>query len=191
MSAATADDYAWFDERDDALNVIGFCITFVHGLTPEETFRRLGITGKPWTDSEGFDPNTVTAGTLDGGTVLVEVSGFAGILDGVAERLSADTRTAAVYLSVNADQRFVHAADGQVVTGFETDGPDDRHGADPDRLLSHMLDLGMPVDDADPDDDWGDPILTAFALAERVTGVRLTPAALDSPSLVGSTAHLY
>jgi hypothetical protein len=189
---STPDDYAWF-EHDD-LNAIGFCITFVRDLSPEEALQRLGVPAEPWT-GDVADPNVISAATADGGSILIEVNGFAGTSRPVAARLSAGTRTASVSLNLNLDQSFVHAVDGQVVTVFEPDYPSDRSGALPDLLLPHMLDLGMPTQDATEDEedreDWGDPVLVALALAERVTGVRLTREALEAPSLTGSSAHLY
>lgn len=191
MSGATADDYAWFDGHDEAL-AMAFCVTFVRGLTPQQAFDRLGVTACPDADIEDFyDDGAIAASAVEGGTVLVEPNGFAGIRDTVAEPLSAGTVIAAVFCNVNLDQQFVHAADGQVITAFEPDYPGSRSGTDEDRLLAHMVDLDMPTEDTDDDDEeWGDPIPTAFALAERVTGIRLTPAALDNPTLIGSTAHL-
>ncbi|MFI6323697.1 DUF6461 domain-containing protein [Nonomuraea sp. NPDC050556] len=186
----TADDYAWFDEHDVSL-AMAFCATFVRGLTPAEVFARLGIFADPEAEVEDFaDEGGITAAAVEGGTILVEPNGYACTLDAVARRLSVGTVTAAVFLNVNAHQQFVYAADGRVVTWFETDGPDARTGSDPDRLLAEMVELGMPVEDTDPDEDWGDPILMALALAERVTGVRLTPQSIDEPELIGSTAHL-
>lgn len=184
------EDYAWFDEHDEAL-AMAFCITFVRGLTPAETFARLDITPEEDVEVEDLlDEGAITASAVEGGTILVEPNGFACTLDTVAKRLSPGTVMASVFLNVNADQQFVYAADGQVVTQFEPDYPDTRSGTDPDRLLPFMLELGMPTENADTDEDWGDPILTAFALAEQLTGIRLTPQAIDEPELTGSTAHL-
>ncbi|GAA0388656.1 hypothetical protein GCM10009530_44700 [Microbispora corallina] len=189
MSGATADDYAWFDEHDEGL-AVAFCVTFVGGLTPQQAFERLGIAAVADVDDLYFD-GAIGAAEVHGGTILVEPNGFACTLDDVAKRLSAGAVTASVFLNVNADQQFVHAVDGRIVTRFEPDYPMDRAGGDEDRLLPHMVELGMPTeDDGDEDDDWGDPIHTAFALAERVTGVRMTPDALDEPVLVGSTRGL-
>ncbi|MEV6152996.1 DUF6461 domain-containing protein [Nonomuraea sp. NPDC052129] len=183
-----ADDYAWFDDHDESL-AMAFCITFVRGLTPQEAFDRLGITVHPEAGIEDLlDERAVAASAVEGGVILIEPNGFAGIQDSVTKPLSAGTVTASVFLNINADQHFVHAADGEVVTRFEPDYPGSRSGSDEDRLLAHMVALGMPIEDVDDDDeDWGDPIHTAFALAERATGVRLTPQALDNPTLIGST----
>ncbi|MFG1686811.1 DUF6461 domain-containing protein [Nonomuraea sp. NPDC049269] len=186
-----ADDYGWFDDHDESL-AMAFCITFVRGLTPQEAFDRLGITADPEADIENLlDEGVVAASAVEGGAILIEPNGFAGIQESVTKPLSAGTVIASVFLNVNADQHFVYAADGQVVTRFEPDCPGSRSGTDEDRLLAHMVELDMPIEDVDDDDeDWGDPIHTAFALAERVTGVRLTPRALDNAVLIGSTKHL-
>ncbi|WP_214321446.1 DUF6461 domain-containing protein [Nonomuraea sediminis] len=186
----TPENYAWFDGHDEAL-AMAFCIAFVRGLTPAEAFARLDITPEEEAEVEDLlDEGAITASAVEGGTILVEPNGFAGTLDTVAKRLSPGTVMASVFLNVNADQQFVYAADGQVVTQFEPDYPDARSGADENRLLPSMIELGMPTENADTEEDWGDPILIALALAERVTGVRLTPQAIDEPELIGSTAHL-
>ncbi|MEO3855131.1 DUF6461 domain-containing protein [Acrocarpospora sp. B8E8] len=190
MSSAVAEDYAWFDEHDSGL-AEAFCVTFVRGLTPQQAFDRLGVAPDDDPDDDGFyEEGVMAASAVDGGTILIEFNGFQGILATVTGPLSVGTVTAAVFCNVNLDQQFVHAADGRVVTSFEPDYPGSRSGIDENRLLTHMVELGMPTEDVDDADDWGDPIHTAFALAERVTGVRLTPEAIDNPALIGSIAHL-
>lgn len=199
MSGPTAADYAWFDDEfGESLCVSGFCLTFVHDLSPEEAFERLGITPeKAETLDWGMVDHPVAAYAAIGGTVLLEDSGYAGTLTEVTRRLSAGTAMAAVFLDVESHQQFLYAADGHLVTGFETDGPDQRWGRAPDRLLDQMRELGMPLDEEaveaylDGGDDGYDPVLTAFALAERATGVRVTAGHLRRPPLVGSARHLY
>ncbi|GAA2653640.1 DUF6461 domain-containing protein [Nonomuraea recticatena] len=183
----TAEDYAWFDDHDSGLAET-FCVTFVRGLTPQETFDRLGVVPDS-TAGDNFDEEAICASVVDGGTILVEFSGFVGTSDTVSGLLSPGTVTVAVFGSINMDRKFVYAADGQVVTAFEPDFPGSRSGSDPDRLLARMAELGIPTEDVDAY-GWGDPIHQAFALAERVTGVRLTPEAIEHPVLIGSTAHL-
>ncbi|GGL02652.1 hypothetical protein Sme01_19730 [Sphaerisporangium melleum] len=197
MSDATAADYAWFDEEfGESFGSLGFCLTFVRDLDPEEALRRLGVTPRPVTAADLATPETITAGPAIGGCTLLEVNGFAGTLTEVVRRLSAGTVTAAVFVNVNRDQQFVFAADGRAVTCFEPDGSDERWGDDPDRLLPQMLALGMPTkeDEAEAaldDDEGDDPIITALALAERATGVRVTRDHLHALTLAGSVSHLY
>ncbi|WP_248960824.1 DUF6461 domain-containing protein [Sphaerisporangium perillae] len=197
MSGATAADYAWFDEEyGESFVITGFCLTFVKDVVPEEALRRIGVTPDPAAGLDDISGHPIAAYAAFGGTVLLEPNGFAGTMTEVVRRLSAGTAMASVFLNVNAHQQFLFAADGRLVTGFEPDGPDVRWGADPDRLLPYMSDLGMPteeeeVDAALDDDEGDDPILTTMALAERATGVRLTRDHLARPALIGSSGHLY
>ncbi|GAA0994897.1 hypothetical protein GCM10009555_088140 [Acrocarpospora macrocephala] len=181
-----ADDYAWFDDHDSGL-AESFCVTFVRGLTPREAFDRLGVV--PDSEADDSYEEAICASAVAGGTILIEFNGFAGTSDTVAGLLSPGTVTAAVFGNINLDRQFVYSADGQVVTEFEPDFPGSRSGTDPDRLLAHMAALGMPTEDVDAG-GWGNPIHTALALAERVTGVRLTPEAIDHATLIGSSSHL-
>ncbi|MEV6983269.1 DUF6461 domain-containing protein [Sphaerisporangium sp. NPDC051017] len=214
MADATAADYAWFEEKyGDSLWTSGFCLTFVRDLTPEDAFRRLAVAGRPADDpGKTSDAHPITAYTAIGGAVLLEDEGRAGTLAEVTRRLSAGTVTATVYLDAEDGPQFLFAADGHLVTGFEPGLPDGRWGPSPDRLLPQMRAVGLPTghDDADPpgedtavgitadmDDDTATgagpdtAVLAAMALAERVTGVRLTWRHLARPALAGSAAHLY
>ncbi|GII66352.1 hypothetical protein Skr01_64370 [Sphaerisporangium krabiense] len=221
MADATAADYAWFEEKyGDSLWVSGFCLTFVRGLSPEEAFARIGVPGTPWNPPEGTAPDPhsapgivshpavaasgyptapdvaadgrpIAAYAAVGGTVLLEDGGRAGTLAEVTRRLSAGTVTAAVHLDARDGRQFVFAADGQVVAGYEPGLPTAPWGASPGLLPSPDGEAAAPAGDlADvPPADLA--VLSAIALAERVTGVRLTWRHLARPALTGSAAHLY
>ncbi|MFC4586049.1 DUF6461 domain-containing protein [Sphaerisporangium corydalis] len=194
MGGVTAADYAWFrEEPGESLCRSGGCLTFVRDMSPEEAFHRLGVTPEPAGRGVVPDPtdgpgHLISAYPAIGGTVLLEGGGYAGTLAEVTRRLSAGTAMAAVSLGTASGLEFLFAADGQAVTGFRPDEPHERWGRDPDRLLGHMRDLGMPVDG---DDDGFDPLGAALALAERATGVRVTRAHLTVRPLTGSAEHLY
>ncbi|WP_344934925.1 DUF6461 domain-containing protein [Sphaerisporangium flaviroseum] len=98
-----------------------------------------------------------------------------------ASRLSEGTVLAAVFVNVNLDQSFVYAVDGRVVETFEPDYPE----TDVAELLPHLHALGMPTDGEEYE---GDSILAGLALAERVTGVRLTSQHIGSPRFVADVA---
>ncbi|WP_214412286.1 DUF6461 domain-containing protein [Sphaerisporangium fuscum] len=197
MSGATAADYAWFDEKyGESLCVTGFCLLFVRQVSPEEAFRRVGVTAEPVEPSGwSLQEHPLAAYPAVGGSVLLEAGGRMGTLVEVTRRLSAGTVMATVFLGVDDQRQFLYAADGRLVTGFETDGPDSRWGDAPDRLADQMREIGIPVDEKDVDDrlddEEFDPVLAAMALAERATGVRVTAAHLGRPALVGSARHLY
>jgi hypothetical protein len=176
-SGAVAADYAWFvrecEEHSD-----GFCATFVRGLSPEEAFRRIGAIPDDISGDWGIE-----ARAASGGTVLIDY-GYAML----SELISRGTTAATVFTNGSLDEDFVYSVDGVVVTKFEPHSPDWRRGSDPDRLLAQMREVGILLDE----EATGDLRITrALALAERVTGVRLSPAHYALPVVVGSVDHLY
>ncbi|WP_405795321.1 DUF6461 domain-containing protein [Streptomyces sp. NBC_01506] len=65
----------------------------------------------------------------------------------------------------------------------------DRHGKDPDGLVPVMREVGFDLSE-DEDRDFRLHTEAAFALAERVTGVRITPELLDTSAFVGALVRL-
>ena len=91
--------------------------------------------------------------------------------DAVAARLSRGGLVAALYSSVNADMRFVFAEDGVVKTAFDPLLPEvDWEGSDP-RALDALVD-DLPFGEESPG-------AAGLALAERVTGLRVTRSWFD------------
>ncbi|GII84015.1 hypothetical protein Ssi03_20050 [Sphaerisporangium siamense] len=175
MSGVTLDGYDWFSTRE-----LGFCLTFVRGLTPEEAFRRIGVEVLSEDEEEDED---VLGGVLrgesaDGGALLVEENGYAGTMDELLRPLSAGTAVASVFRNADFDQTFVYYEDGREILGFDPQFPgDSRSGADPDRHFAEMRDLGLIAEDGEDGPETG--VEAALALAERLTGVR---AASDDPA---------
>jgi hypothetical protein len=184
MSSATANDYEWLRTRHEDVWGLGFCIAFVRGLSPHQVFERLGLGIREVTDPGAFDPGDLMASPAGGGTIVVEYGGFSLGMDGNASRLSKGTALAAVHINVNLDQGFVYAVDGAVVDNFEPDYPETYVA----ELLPHLEALGMP---ADGEEYEGDSILAGLALAERVTGVRLTSPHIANPRFIATsdTSH--
>ncbi|NUP80802.1 MAG: hypothetical protein HOV96_24965 [Nonomuraea sp.] len=165
-------DYAWFvEECQKDSDLIG--VTFVRGLSPEEALRRIGATPGDLSRDVG-----VAAYAADGGTVLIDYH-----CRPLPETLSHGTATARVVTGITVDEHFVHSVDGVEITSFEPLFPGDRSGGDPDRLLAHMRDLGMPVDG---ESDARTSTVLALALAARATDVTLTPAHHAADPVVGS-----
>ncbi|NRQ30876.1 hypothetical protein HII36_03355 [Nonomuraea sp. NN258] len=184
MSGATATTYEWLyreftDDADDTWLYVGF----VRGLSPEDALRRLGITPGPLGES-GFG---VAAYGTDAGTVLIEV-GWAGIVHDQADRLSVGTVAASVF-ATSDDDGFTYCVDGELITTFDLYGYPERSGSDPDRLQAEIEVLGMDVDGELPELP-GDAVSRALALAERVTGVHLSPARYAGAALIGPCDHL-
>ncbi|MEV4061452.1 DUF6461 domain-containing protein [Nonomuraea dietziae] len=174
---APAEEYAWFvgacvEESD------GFSATFVRGLSAEEALRRLGATPGDVSGAWG-----IGAWAASGGTVLVDY-GYAEL----PEALSRDTEAATVFAAFG-EEDSVYTVNDVVATRFELYLPHWRQGGDPDRLLTHMRELGLPEEEAP--DYFPIRITRALALAERATSVHLPPAHHAVPAIVGSVDHLY
>lgn len=178
MRDRPAEDYAWFVEACEKESD-GVSATFVRNLSAEEALRRIGATPGDTSGEWG-----VAAYAAYGGIVLVDY-GYAEL----PEAFSRGTEAATVFAGLN-DEDFAYMANGVVVTRFEPYLPGWRQGSDPDRLLAHMRDLGMPVEEEAPD-YYQVRITRALALAERATSVHLSPAHYAIPAIVGSVDHLY
>ncbi|WP_411075518.1 DUF6461 domain-containing protein [Streptomyces sp. cmx-4-7] len=71
---------------------------------------------------------------------------------------------------------------------FDPTFPEDRWGTAPDALLDVMRRIGFHFDDDDPERDLSSP--AAFALAEHLTGVALTPALLQDTTFTCATVRI-
>ncbi len=183
MRSATAATYEWLYQEYTA-DETWLCAAFVKNVRPEEALRRIGVTPSPFTGDYGFG---VTAFAATGGTALVEV-GWGEIVYHRADVLSAGSAAAAVAVSSDSAD-FTYCGDGRPITTFSLYECRSRQGAEPDRLAADLQDLGMDTDFTDP--GWrGAPVAAALALAERATGVHLSPAHYAAPALYGSTEHL-
>jgi hypothetical protein len=162
--------YAWFPERCAAL-AEAYCLTLVAGLTPEETVDRLGgervrrLTGLAQVLAPGADAGDeefVAVAAVPGwGSLVVEPYGYLGVTEEVNGPLSRGTTLVAHYRNVLGADQFVHIEDGAVRLDFAP---------------SQGADAG-PVTRAD---FTRAPVATALALAEHLTGVRLTAEFLET-----------
>lgn len=193
MTRATALDYLWWEEFRGGLGVSGFCFTLVAGLRPAEVLERLAVKPDAPLQAMGY----IEVGPAEGGSVIVEPAGHMGIMRDAVVPLSAATALATVHKNVLQHAMFIYAVDGKVITGLDPMFPDaPRWGAEPDRLLSHLADLGLADEFDEDDEEWlalgGRYVETALALAERCTGIRLTPEHVRGPlPHAASVAHLY
>ncbi|MBF6334260.1 DUF6461 domain-containing protein [Nocardia transvalensis] len=130
---------------------------------------------------------------LGGWTVVFESDGFNGI--SLTSALSHGTEALSVLRHDYASPAFAYAVDGVLITGFDPTCPYPhlRYGADPDRLLSHMLEVGFAMGDNEDDEDGdfyedGDfdnnhdrPYGRCLRLIEQFTGRLPTFEALNGP----------
>ncbi|WUD77058.1 DUF6461 domain-containing protein [Streptomyces sp. NBC_00510] len=202
MTNATADDYHWF-EADFARLAEAYCITLVRGITPAEVLQVLkaevrghGI-GVATLDEHAYETAQVHEGThgylgvapLHGWTVMVEPNGYIGTLDGALSHLSAGRTVVSHFRNVNAVDHFNWFENGKPRLHFEPLFPYHRDGSDPESLVTAMREVGFATEEGSPDDL---DVVTAatFALAERVTGIRLTPEFLKSTQFIEGLAPI-
>jgi hypothetical protein len=145
------------------------CLTFVEGLSPDDVEVSLGAnqasrhhaTFEQAADEQDFvdERFAVQIGVLDGWTVIVEPNGYICSQDAVLGRLSTAGRVVMVFWNVNLDSRFGYAREGALVRVF-------------DPVLG-TSEVGDPLpEEASPSHE--QPIPAALALAEALTGVRVT-----------------
>ncbi|SDM55678.1 DUF6461 domain-containing protein [Allokutzneria albata] len=189
------DDLAWADASPGEGQVLDeiFCLTFVRGVDAAEALRRMG--GMPDTVAtrtssdhwklHNFDdgyPETALALPLGTWTVVFEPSGFNG--SSLTPVVSRGTEVVSVLRHDYATPSFDYAVDGELITTFDPTFPAHRYGADPDRLLPRMLDVGFGITE-DEEDDGFDNFDGAFGrslrLIEQVTGVLPAFEALTGP----------
>ncbi|MEV4071308.1 DUF6461 domain-containing protein [Nonomuraea fuscirosea] len=126
--------------------------------------------------------------------LIVESNGGMGVTDEIMERLSAGTRLVSHYRNVNAVGYFFWVEDGEVRLSFEPAIPEYRYGSDPDVLVDVMRRVGFDLGDGHqpdgtvPVDDFAGRIGTVFALAEHLTGVKLTARLLEESSYLCAVA---
>ncbi|WP_431919614.1 DUF6461 domain-containing protein [Nonomuraea jabiensis] len=107
---------------------------------------------------------------------------------GEALRRMGVTPCSVAELSICGVAAFTYCVDGRSITTFGLYAYSLRRGSDPDRLQADAEALGMDIDGEQP--EIPDPVSSALALAERATGVHLSPARYAGPALIGSTDHL-
>ncbi len=201
---ATAADYAWVRQWIDDMSQ-AYCLTLARGLTPAQFLARLGAqiaepsrTGaelslpsfEVWDEYQGealfIGATPVRGGGADWALGL-EVNGYLGVTPAAIVPVSAGTRVVSHHQNVEAADNFYWIEDGDIRLFFQPGAPAWREGSTPDALVGVMRQVGFDLREA-AERDAGDDVRTAaaFALAEYLTGVRLTPELLnDSIYLCG------
>ncbi|QES51469.1 hypothetical protein DEJ50_30115 [Streptomyces venezuelae] len=194
MNAATAADYGWIRSASSVFQYgleMGYTLTLVRGISPAELLsvagaEALGACEGVGEFMEGHTeilfgyedfPESFLAGAFtvpgEGGdwTLALEFGGDLGTRPSIMEALSTGTRAVSHSSNGAKFMDFFHwYEDGKLRTTFEW--PAERTGSTPDELNTLMLEVGLnPAGDQRPDVDTK---AAAFALAERLTGVRVT-----------------
>ncbi|MFE2551958.1 DUF6461 domain-containing protein [Streptomyces sp. NPDC059355] len=200
--ATTAADYTWFEEDFPDL-AESYCVTLVHSMPPSELLSRLGgqaeaeVTGISALVDTAYDlwgPSTTRTyfgmTALGPWTLMIEPNGWHGVNEEKALPASAGTRWISHYDNANAnnDGSFLWAEDTALRLHFELRDAGRRSGTRADDLLDVVRRLGFtfPEEPTDTDDDLAVP--AAFALAEHLTGIRVTPALVRNTTFSCGTA---
>ncbi|MGW1801661.1 DUF6461 domain-containing protein [Streptomyces sp. NPDC001984] len=205
---ANATDYLWFEERFPDL-AEAYCITLVYEVSPAELLRRLG--GRPEPARTGiqalieaaYDFYAPFSGTrtlfgmtpIGPWTLMVEPNGWHGVNEEKALPASVGTRWISHYDNSNAnnDGSFLWTEYSDRRLQFDLRDADYRSGSHPDELLDVIRRLGFefpeePTTTDDLDTDLAIP--AAFALAEHLSQVRLTPAHLQDSAFICGSAEI-
>jgi hypothetical protein len=183
----TAADYAWLEERYENL-MQAYCVTLVRGLGPGELLRELkaepgpritGVDGLCEPSFEAVGPYRLFVGAtrVDDWSLMVEFNGYLGVTNEAMLPLSRGRTVVSHFLNVNAVDHFCWYEDGELRLHFEPLFAYHRDGTHPDELLEDMRESGFDPVEHDEDDERDYEGLTgaSFALAHRITGIRLTP----------------
>ncbi|GAB3399294.1 hypothetical protein GCM10027515_05460 [Schumannella luteola] len=194
---ASASDYRWFlDYR--LLVDYGYCAATVPGITPRRLLDLLEARGRataPDLDSligasqDAFEIATVDrqlvgVRAIGTATLLLQANGWVGVTDELMRPVIDDHEVAAHFLNVNGVDRFHWWSGRRERLAFEPLAFSARHDLDDDvasETLAALTDAGFDLDDGDPDS----PTASAWALAENLTGVRVTEDQLAGPWLTG------
>ncbi|MET8045978.1 MULTISPECIES: DUF6461 domain-containing protein [unclassified Streptosporangium] len=200
---ATPDDYSWFSRERFPELADAYCFTYVRGLTPEELVTRLGVRVEDCsrmtldeltkTAYSGYDGKNLFFGAVAVGdwVLIVEALGGLGITEEITMPLSAGTRLVShFFLEVKLIDHFYWIEDGKIRFEFahqegyshwiedgriQLEFPYEEGYSEemPDELAETMERIDSVYPGADPYEG------PAFLLAERLTGITLTPQLLE------------
>jgi hypothetical protein len=191
--APTAADYAWVGQWIDEVSET-YCLTLARGLTPELLLDRLGthIWAPSGTSTEmslrsfdGWDGSRLIGATTVHGAdadwaLGLELISFLGVTPAAIVPLSAGTRVVSHHRDLSSVQDFYWAEDGDIRLFFQSESPAWREGSTPDALTAEMRLAGFDLrEGAERDEETDVKTEATFALAEHLTGVRLTSELLN------------
>lgn len=205
MNSVTAHDYAWIRTSPLFRHAMesGYTLTLIQGRTPREVLRAMaaeprgtgeGTAGlieaddahRAEVDHDYWDESYVagafsTPGENGDWTLVLGFDGGLGIAGASVEALSQGGRVVAHSTNGGKPIHLFHwFEDGELRTTFE--GPSARDGNTPDELVPLLREVGFPLapggehDESAPDVDRKAAVL---ALAERLTGIRVTESLLQ------------
>ncbi|MFF1482251.1 DUF6461 domain-containing protein [Streptomyces sp. NPDC058301] len=200
---ATAADYVWLNERFPDL-AEAYCFTLVHNLAPLDVLARLEGQREPsrsgveaivdaafeLLDRSDHTRQFIAMTTLGDWTLMIEPVGYLGVTEERALPGSAGTRWVSHFVNINGLDSFLWAQDTVERLTFEPGMPDRRWGTTPDDLLAAMHHCGFQFWDEISDTAEHLAAEAAFALAEHLSGVRITPELLQDTTFICGSAEI-
>ncbi|NEA62087.1 DUF6461 domain-containing protein [Streptomyces sp. SID12488] len=205
MNSVTAHDYAWIRTSPlfRHMTESGYTLTLIRGRTPREVLRAMeaerrgtgtgtaglieaGDAHRAAVDHDYWDESYVAGafsvpGENGDWTLVLGFDGGLGIAARCVETLSEGGRVVGHSTNGGKPIHLFHwFEDGELRTTFE--GPSSRDGNTPDELVPLLREVGFPLtsggehDESTPDIDRKAGVL---ALAERLTGIRVTESLLQ------------
>ncbi|MGW7453115.1 DUF6461 domain-containing protein [Streptomyces sp. NPDC054787] len=197
----TGADYAWFEDDFPDL-AEAYCFTLVRGLSPAELVSRLA--GRPEVPLQGIAAvvdaafaqydledgarQMVAMTTVGAWTLMIEPNGYIGVTEDRVLPASSGASWVSHFVNINAVGTFLWAEDQVLRLCFDPLFPEERWGTAPDEVLDDMVRIGFPLEDESPETDLSSPV--AFALAEHLTGVAITPALLQDTTFTCATVQV-
>jgi hypothetical protein len=176
-------DYDWFHMLFPDL-ARAYCLTLIRGVPPRQFLGRLGAGGSS-RQIRGVDalvktasPGFIGACPVGNWTLAVEPGGVLGTTLDRVLGLTISTRLVSHSRNASAVDQFCWLENGSARLCFQPLFPSRRSGSDAHDYVDLMRDVGFAVDASD-EYRQGMQAGAAFALAEELTGVRITPDLLD------------
>lgn len=199
----TSADYGWIKEWQRGLFLDAYCLTFVRGLAAAELLDRLaaadrsslqGVTPLALASLDAWNAHggrslMVGVTQAPGWAVMLECNGYVGVTVELMAPVSAGTSVVGHYRNVNALDQFLWLEDGELRLRFEPLFPDVRNGTAADDVVDDLEAAGFDLRPA-AERDFSSHTAAAFALGERITGVRVSGEMLDAATFVTGLVRL-
>lgn len=167
------------------LTQASFCFTLVEGLAASEVLVRFGATPAPEGDGLLGEEPLVGVTRAWGWAVALELESRLGADPAVLCTLSLGTRAVSVHRVLDSHVHLSLAEDGVLVTSLTTIPPRTRQGADPDRLLPVLREVGLAEHPGGRTTVEGGEIGRVLEAVRRAFGVSFSARLWEGPFTIG------
>jgi Family of unknown function (DUF6461) len=166
------------------LTQASFCFTLAEGLTTSDVLTRFGAV--PAIEDGLFSEEPLVSVTRAGRwAVALELESSLGADRAVLCALSGGTRAVSVHRVLDSHVHLSLAEDGVLVTSLTTVPPRTRQGADPDRLLPVLREVGLAEQRGEGDLVEGGEIGRVLDAVHRAFGVSFSARLWQGPFTIG------